>query len=64
MFRLTIKLRNTEATSPGQVAWIVVTYKPPAQVNTKIYDAKVNVTGDWDLYNRMVDKRNRLLSKL
>ncbi|EFX77149.1 hypothetical protein DAPPUDRAFT_305927 [Daphnia pulex] len=52
---LTIKVRNTEATSPGQIVWVVMTYKPPAQVTTDLFDSKLNATGDWDLYHRMVN---------
>ncbi len=55
VLRLTIKVRNTEATSPGQIVWVVMTYKPPAQVTTDLFDSKLNATGDWDLYNRMVN---------
>ena len=54
-FRLTIKVRNTEATSPGQIVWVVMTYKSPAVVNTQLYDSKLNATGDWALYKRIVN---------
>lgn len=59
-YRLNIKVRNTEATSPGQIVWVVMTYKAPEQVITKLYDAKLNATGDWSLYHRMVNLRSKL----
>lgn len=61
LYRLTVKVRNTEAASPGQIVWVVMTYKPPAQVVTDFFDAKLNATGDWSVYNRIVSRHRSKL---
>lgn len=58
--RLTIKVRNGDISSPGQVVYVVMTYKAPADVNTEIYDsAAAKQKPDWDLYKRVVKNYKR-----
>jgi len=55
---MTIKARNDDVSSPGQTVWLVMTYRPPADVVTSQYDTKSPPGGgDWDLYKRILANR-------
>lgn len=54
---LTVKARNSDATSPGQVVWLVITYQPPAALSTAAYDALLPAAQDWDLYRRVLGRK-------
>ena len=55
---MTVKTRNDDVSSPGQTVWLVMTYRPPADVVTSQYDTKSPPGGgDWDLYKRILANR-------
>ncbi len=57
--RLTIKVRNGDISAPGQVVYVVMTYKAPADVNTDVYDSAAKQKPDWDLYKRVIKSYKR-----
>ena len=57
---LTVKARNSDATSPGQVVWLVVTYLPPATLRTAAYDTRSPSGHDWQLYHRVLSQRSNV----
>lgn len=56
ILRLTIKARNTNENSPEQRVWITVTYKAPTHVDSA--SSRRNITGNWEVYNQLLDKRS------
>lgn len=55
LIRLTIKARNTNENSAEQRIWITVTYQAPTHVGA--YSTTTNVTGKWDIYYKMLERR-------